>query len=238
MSTSHLSWTHKIDVAGNRTQSLVQAADGAVVRRLVYVYDTTSKMLSAEQYEDNGTLRHKWLYDSAGDVREHKRVDEAGSVIERNYYSYEYDTQKNWIKRVASRQVTGTGEDHSVPFEVAYRRIGYYPPVGEFQMNGGVIPGGAPKNAASQPSILSSQATKRVEPVFATAARLAHISGTVVVEITVDEEGDVLSARAISGHPLLTQGALDAAWDWKFSPMIYRGRPVKVVGAIEFHFQI
>jgi len=203
----------------------------------VYVYDTTGKMLSAEQYEDNGALRHKWLFYGDADAREHNRFDEMGSVIERDYYSYEYDSQRNWLKRITSRQMRETGDDQKIPFEVTYRTIRYYQPVGEFQMNGGVIPGGTPKNAESQVSMISSQAIKRIEPFYSTPARLAHISGTVVVEVTIDEEGDVLSARAISGHPLLKQGALDAAWDWKFSPVIYRGAPVKVVGAIQFHFQ-
>jgi TonB family protein len=106
-----------------------------------------------------------------------------------------------------------------------------------YQMNVFVITGGLPKNA-SQERILSGQATKRVEPVYPVAARAARVSGSVAVELTVDDEGDVLSARVISGHPLLREAALDAAWDWKFSPTLYRGKAVKVIGAIEFNFHL
>ena len=48
----------------------------------------------------------------------------------------------------------------------------------------------------------------------------------------------LLSARVISGHPLLREAALDAAWDWKFSPTMYLGKAVKVVGAIDFNFNM
>jgi len=43
------------------------------------------------------------------------------------------------------------------------------------------------------------------------------VSGAVVVEVTVDEQGNVISARAISGPPLLRDAAVDAARGWKFS---------------------
>jgi protein TonB len=58
----------------------------------------------------------------------------------------------------------------------------------------------------------------------------------VTVELTLDEEGDVLSARALTGHPLLREAALNAAWDWKFTPTIYQGRAVKIIGSIQFNF--
>jgi TonB family protein len=234
MSTTQVNWSYRRDDSRRQTESVVKTAEGVVVRRLLYSEDEAGNLSNAAQYDDNGKLAQKWIYDSTGDVKELNVFDAGGSLIERAYYSYEYDSQKNWIKRVASRQMKG---DTRVPFEVSYRTLVYYSPIGEFQMNGGVIPGGVPKNAASQTIVLSGQATKRVEPVYSTTARAAHISGTVTVEVTVDEEGDVLSARAITGHPLLREAALDAAWDWKFSPVIYRGRPVKIIGAIQFNFQ-
>jgi TonB family protein len=125
------------------------------------------------------------------------------------------------------RVVTSTHEKDAnqllaSPVEVTYRSITYYPPVGDYQMNVFVITGGLPKNA-SQQSMLSGQATKRGEPVYPIAARAARVSGSVTVELTVDDEGDVLSAREMSGHPLLREAALDAAWDWKFSPKTKSG---------------
>jgi TonB family protein len=49
--------------------------------------------------------------------------------------------------------------------------------------------------------------------------------GTVVVEVQVDEEGNVWCARAVSGgSPIMKRAALDAAMKWKFRPLIFRGK--------------
>jgi tetratricopeptide (TPR) repeat protein len=56
--------------------------------------------------------------------------------------------------------------------------------------------------------------------------------------VTVDEEGDVMSARAISGHPLLRDSAIEAAQRWKFKPTLVSGVAVKVIGEISFNFSL
>jgi protein TonB len=66
----------------------------------------------------------------------------------------------------------------------------------------------------------------------------AQVSGTVVVEVLVDEEGNVSSARAVSGHPLLKDAAVEAAREWKFSPTSLDGKAVRVVGTITFNFAL
>jgi protein TonB len=60
----------------------------------------------------------------------------------------------------------------------------------------------------------------------------------VVVEVTVDEQGNVMSARAISGHPLLKEAAVAAARGWRFTPTLLTGTPVKVIGTITFNFNL
>ena len=64
----------------------------------------------------------------------------------------------------------------------------------------------------------------------------ARITGSVVVEVTVDEGGAVTSARAISGHPLLRDAAVSAARQWQFSPTVLSGVAVTVVGVL--HLQL
>src|ERR1700720_3913744 len=72
-----------------------------------------------------------------------------------------------------------------------------------------------PKIIRKSGGVLQGSATKRVEPSYPPLARAAHISGSVVVEVTVDEQGKVISARPISsGHPLLRDAALEAARGW------------------------
>ena len=51
--------------------------------------------------------------------------------------------------------------------------------------------------------VLQGSASKRVEPKYPPLAAAAKVSGSVVVEVMIHEEGKVFSARALSGHPLL-----------------------------------
>lgn len=95
-----------------------------------------------------------------------------------------------------------------------------------------------PKIIRKSGGVLQGSATKRVEPVYPPLAKAAHVSGSVVVEVTVDEEGRVISARVISGHPLLKDTAVAAARGWTFTPTRLQGDPVKVIGTITFNFQL
>ena len=95
-----------------------------------------------------------------------------------------------------------------------------------------------PKIIRKSGGVLQTSATRRVEPVYPALARTARVSGSVVVEVTVDEEGNVISARAISGHPLLKDAAVNAARGWQFTQTQLSGVPVKVIGTITFNFNL
>jgi TonB family protein len=84
--------------------------------------------------------------------------------------------------------------------------------------------------------VLQESAVRKAQPLYPPLAKAARVSGAVVVEITVDEEGDVISARAVSGHPLMKDCAVAAARGWKFKPTSLSGTPVKVIGTITFNF--
>jgi protein TonB len=111
-------------------------------------------------------------------------------------------------------------------------------------VRGGVV-GGVESNDSTSAtvvrkagSVLAGSAIRRAEPLYPPLAKAARVSGAVVVEATVDEEGDVLSARALSGHPLLRDTAVAAARGWKFTATTLDGKPVKVVGTITFNFSL
>jgi TonB family protein len=95
-----------------------------------------------------------------------------------------------------------------------------------------------PKIIRKSGGVLQTSATRRVEPTYPPLAKTARVSGAVVVEVTVDEAGNVISARAISGHPLLKDAAVNAARGWKFTPTQLSGVPVKVIGTITFDFRL
>src|SRR5215831_4432862 len=95
-----------------------------------------------------------------------------------------------------------------------------------------------PKVVRKSGAVLQASATRRVEPVYPPLAKAAHVTGAVVVEMTIDESGKVISANAVSGHPLLKDAAVEAALQWKFSPTVLSGVPIKVIGAITFNFTL
>ncbi|HKC64499.1 MAG TPA: energy transducer TonB, partial [Pyrinomonadaceae bacterium] len=84
--------------------------------------------------------------------------------------------------------------------------------------------------------ILNGHAIKLPLPRYPAEAKGEHVSGTVLVEVTIDEEGNVASAHTISGHFLLRAASEEAALKAKFTPTILCGKPVKVTGVITYNF--
>lgn len=84
--------------------------------------------------------------------------------------------------------------------------------------------------------VLNGKATSLPKPPYPPAARAVRASGAVSVQVVVDEDGNVVSASAVSGHPLLRQAAVQAARSAKFSPTKLSGQPVKVSGVITYNF--
>ena len=84
--------------------------------------------------------------------------------------------------------------------------------------------------------VLNSKALELPRPDYPPMAKSYGVTGTVVVEVTIDEGGNVAEVRVVSGHPLLQQAALRAARRAKFSPATLSGQPVKVKGTINYNF--
>ena len=84
--------------------------------------------------------------------------------------------------------------------------------------------------------VLNGKAISKPQPAYPAMAKAVKASGTVTVQVLVDERGNVVSARAVSGHPLLQQSAVAAARQAKFSPTLLSGQPVKVTGVITYNF--
>ena len=84
--------------------------------------------------------------------------------------------------------------------------------------------------------VLNGKALELPKPAYPPIARAAHASGTVVVQVLVDEQGYVIAAHAVSGHPLLQAASVAAAREAKFSLTRLAGEPVKVSGVIHYNF--
>ena len=92
------------------------------------------------------------------------------------------------------------------------------------------------QGAAINGGVLNGKATSLPIPVYPTIARQAHASGAVTVEVTIGENGDVIAAHAVSGHPLLQAAAVTAARQASFAPTRLSGEPVKVAGVLIYNF--
>lgn len=93
-----------------------------------------------------------------------------------------------------------------------------------------------PPRAPISGGVLNGKAISLPKPGYPPIAKSAHASGTVVVQVTIDENGNVISANAVSGHPLLRAASVAAARGARFSPTKLSGQPVKVTGVITYNF--
>ena len=85
-------------------------------------------------------------------------------------------------------------------------------------------------------SVISSKVIEKPAPPYPTIARAANVQGAVAIQILIDEQGRVVSAKATSGHPLLQNAAVQAAYKARFTPTLLSNQPVKVTGSITYNF--
>jgi len=80
--------------------------------------------------------------------------------------------------------------------------------------------------------------TKNVAPVYPQDARDANVSGVVIIEARIDQNGRVSDARVIRPVALLDQAALDAVYQWEFEPTLINGQPVPVIMTVTVNFTV
>jgi TonB family protein len=83
---------------------------------------------------------------------------------------------------------------------------------------------------------IGDKALRFAKPKYPAAAHAARASGAVQVQVTIDEDGEIAAANAISGHPLLRQAAEAASKETRFAPTLLSGKPVKITGIIVYNF--
>ena len=102
----------------------------------------------------------------------------------------------------------------------------------------------APPPAAPKPTkpviqtlgVVNGRASYLPKPPYPAPALAVNAQGKVDVQVTIDENGKVVAAKAVSGHPLLRPAAERAAWNAKFTPTLLSNIPVKVTGVIVYNF--
>lgn len=87
-------------------------------------------------------------------------------------------------------------------------------------------------------NVQESKILRRVDPIYPELAKRARVEQIVMLEVSVDEEGNVANVRVIRGHPLLDQAAIDAVKQWKYSPTLLNGEPVPVIATVTVIFKL
>ncbi len=90
----------------------------------------------------------------------------------------------------------------------------------------------------SNGEVLNGKAISLPRPAYPAIAKTSEVQGTVRVHVLINEQGEVVSASATCGPPLLRAAAVTAAYGARFTPTRLSGRPVKVSGVINYNFRL
>jgi periplasmic protein TonB len=85
---------------------------------------------------------------------------------------------------------------------------------------------------------LKEYATRVVQPSYPAIAKSMRMTGTVKIDFTVDEKGDVTTIQSSTGPDMLKRAAVDALKKWKFKPFERDGQPTKATGFVSFNFAL
>jgi TonB family protein len=97
---------------------------------------------------------------------------------------------------------------------------------------------GLEKEPAEASGVVEPHVILRVSPVYPEKARRAGIEGTVLLEATTDENGDVVKVRVLKSIPELDQAAIDALRQWKYEPHLVDGKPTSIVFTVTMRFSL
>jgi periplasmic protein TonB len=138
---------------------------------------------------------------------------------------------------VASNTATNMG---TAPMDVKTPAVVSNQTVPEVKLDSEPPPTPAPRPILKPISggVLNGTAISLPPPVYPDAAKRMRTSGTVSVDVILDETGKVVSATATSGPTILRDAAVQAALKARFSPTKLSGQPVKVSGVINYKFAL
>ncbi len=248
---------YKYDDKGNISEMTLSGNDGSLISKEVYKYEYDSlgnwtKMTTAVAVVENGsitfeptevTYRTISYYLDATMTRMLQPANTTASPANSTNASTDnnsVNTKTAQQSNVAPLQLT-----HHSPVTLSSQPI---QPVADMRNVSFVSnPKVAVDNAPSPPAqpthmvtggVLNGSALNLPAPLYPEAARRMHTSGIVEVEVVIDENGKVASAKAVSGPAIFRDNAVQAALHAKFTPSKLSGQPVKVTGKIVYNFRM
>ena len=94
---------------------------------------------------------------------------------------------------------------------------------GAYRIGGGLLP---PKKVKDAP------------PVYPPLAQQARVQGVVILELKLDESGNVSDTRVLRSIPLLDQAAIDAVKQWQYTPTLMNGVAVPITMTVTVNFTL
>ena len=95
-----------------------------------------------------------------------------------------------------------------------------------------------PKRLRISPAVAEGLKTHTVNPTYPREARDKGIQGDVVLQATIDTQGNIASLNAVQGDPILADASIEAVKQWKYKPFLLNGEPVEVETTIKVVFRI
>src|SRR5258706_10652451 len=248
---------YKHDDKGNISEMTLVNADGSLVSKEVYKYEYDSvgnwvKMNTSVAVVENGrvgfeltevTYRTIFYYLDAAMA---KMLQPSGSAAANNSASGEASVppskpsdskpasalpQRTSVDKLKLSTVSPLAGDFRSTSDEANKRL--------------VVANSDPAPVAPRPllkpvsgGVLNGKAISLPAPNYPELARRMRTSGLVEVEVVVDENGKVISARALTGPPSLRDVAVQAAYRARFSPTKLSGQPMKITGRINYNFTV
>jgi protein TonB len=75
----------------------------------------------------------------------------------------------------------------------------------------------------TRPTLVSKR-----EPAYPREALVAKVGGLMLVKCVITTEGNLQRCRIVKGLPFMDQPVLQALASWKYTPVLFQGRPVTV----------
>jgi TonB family protein len=101
--------------------------------------------------------------------------------------------------------------------------------------SGTALPVASPQVRVSK-GVMAGNLIESPKPVYPALARAAQVRGVVVLNVHIGSDGHVTEATVVSGHPMLTQAAIDAVKQYVYKPYTLNGNPIEVVTLVEVPF--
>jgi tetratricopeptide (TPR) repeat protein len=232
---------YKYDDKGNIIEMNLRGSDGSLLSQEKYTYDLDEfgnwkKMTTAIVIYENGAISYEptqvtyrtltYYYGPA----EAKPGVSAAPVTAPSKQRTDVEAAPDANKPVPTQS---PGVVSSTPVSVAEKPTS-------------LPPTSAPANASKEDvklpvlriseEVLRKAAIALPEPEYPANAELARASGPVQVELIIDQNGVVTTARATSGNPMLFDSATSAASKARFLMSAFSDRPTSAYSVLTYNF--